>query len=294
MRKFLAVAVLALLANPAHAREVHEFTFGRHVVRIEVPKHCKRPSCVQVYGRETLSGKSRKASESSTAPAATETVATRSAGTATTTTTAAKEPARTASQPSQGGAQNNAAAQSTAGRSEPASESELDGRKATARLSLPGSPAADGNKVVVASNANAATAAAPKDEPVKADAAKVDAAKVDAAKVDTAKADTAKADTAKGEPSPIGLWQTEGNQGRVRIEACGQALCGHTEGKPNEKVLIDMVKATSTRWNGRINDIRNGRVYTSFIQLKSANSLRVEGCAFGGLFCGGETWARVQ
>jgi len=294
MRKFLAVAVLALIAYPAHAREVHEFTFGRHKVRIEVPKHCKRPSCVQVYERDTSSGKSRK--ETSTAPAAAETVATRSA-TATGTTTA-KEPARTASQPRQGGAQNNTAAQSTTSRNEPVSESEPDGRKATARLSLPGGSIGDGNKAVVASNANAAIAPAPKSEPAKTDAAKTDTAKSDVAKSDVvAKAEPVEAEpkaAPKAEPSPIGLWQTEGNQGRVRIEACGQALCGHTEGKPNEKVLIDMVKATSTRWNGRINDVRNGRIYTSFIQLKNGNSLRVEGCAFGGLFCGGETWARVQ
>jgi uncharacterized protein (DUF2147 family) len=292
MRKFLAVAVLALLACPAHAREVHEFTFGRHVVRIEVPKRCKRPSCLQVYERDTSSGKSRK--ETSTAPAAAETVTTRAA--TVTGNTAAKGAARTASQPGQGGTQNNTAAQSAASRNEPASESEPDGRKATARLSLPGGPTGDGNKAVVASNANAATAPAPRSEPAKSDVPKANfVARTEPLEAEP-KAEPKPEPKAepKAEPSPIGLWQTEGNQGQVRIEACGQALCGHTEGKPNEKILIDMVKATTTRWNGRISDIRNGRVYTSFIQLKGANSLRVEGCAFGGLFCGGETWARVQ
>jgi len=28
--------------------------------------------------------------------------------------------------------------------------------------------------------------------------------------------------------------------------------------------------------------------------MKGANRLRVQGCAFGGLFCGGQTWNRVS
>jgi uncharacterized protein (DUF2147 family) len=27
--------------------------------------------------------------------------------------------------------------------------------------------------------------------------------------------------------------------------------------------------------------------------MKGTNSLRVQGCAFGGMFCGGQTWKRV-
>jgi uncharacterized protein (DUF2147 family) len=28
--------------------------------------------------------------------------------------------------------------------------------------------------------------------------------------------------------------------------------------------------------------------------LKGSDSLRVQGCAFGGMFCGGQTWSRVN
>jgi uncharacterized protein (DUF2147 family) len=28
--------------------------------------------------------------------------------------------------------------------------------------------------------------------------------------------------------------------------------------------------------------------------MKGANSLRVQGCAFGGMFCGGQIWNRVS
>jgi uncharacterized protein (DUF2147 family) len=95
-------------------------------------------------------------------------------------------------------------------------------------------------------------------------------------------------------PSPLGLWLTEGGEGKVRIVQCGQALCGHAEGKPDEKILINMRSAKNNRWNGSIHDIRSGGTYMAHISLRNANSLRVEGCAFGGLFCGGQTWSRVQ
>src|SRR5262249_14691631 len=99
MRKFLVVAALALLAHPAHAREVHEFKLGRHVVRVEIPSHCKRASCVEVYGRETSRG--RKASEAASAPAASDTPTAAAAPTvvAPKVATAAKEPVRSVSQP---------------------------------------------------------------------------------------------------------------------------------------------------------------------------------------------------
>ena len=32
----------------------------------------------------------------------------------------------------------------------------------------------------------------------------------------------------------------------------------------------------------------------STIAMKGTNSLRVQGCAFGGMFCGGQTWKRVE
>ena len=32
----------------------------------------------------------------------------------------------------------------------------------------------------------------------------------------------------------------------------------------------------------------------SVIALKGTNTLKVQGCAFGGMFCGGQTWKRVS
>ena len=92
--------------------------------------------------------------------------------------------------------------------------------------------------------------------------------------------------------SPVGVWATEENKGNVRIEQCGDNLCGYSE-KTGEKVLINM-KPQGSKWAGRINDPDSGRKYDSTIVLKGTNSLRVQGCAFGGMFCGGQTWKRVS
>jgi uncharacterized protein (DUF2147 family) len=92
--------------------------------------------------------------------------------------------------------------------------------------------------------------------------------------------------------TPVGVWATEENKGNVRVEPCGANLCGYAE-KTNEKILINM-KPEGSRWSGRIHDPDSGRNYDSTIAMKGANQLRVQGCAFGGMFCGGQTWKRVS
>jgi uncharacterized protein (DUF2147 family) len=92
--------------------------------------------------------------------------------------------------------------------------------------------------------------------------------------------------------TPLGVWNTEKNGGMVRIEQCGQNLCGNAV--PNgEKILINM-KPSGTKWTGRIHDPDSGKVYDSSIAMKGPNTLRVQGCVFGGIFCGGQIWNRVS
>jgi uncharacterized protein (DUF2147 family) len=92
--------------------------------------------------------------------------------------------------------------------------------------------------------------------------------------------------------TPLGVWATEDNKGNVRIEQCGTNLCGYAD-NTGEKILISM-KPTGSKWSGQIHDPDSGRDYDSTIALKGANALKVQGCAFGGLFCGGQTWKRVS
>jgi uncharacterized protein (DUF2147 family) len=113
--------------------------------------------------------------------------------------------------------------------------------------------------------------------------------------------------------SPVGEWITEDGAGHVRIRTCGEALCGVVSvADPNDTdrhnpdaskrnrpilglpVLIDMKPAKSNRWEGQIYNAKNGKTYASNISLKNPNVLRVEGCVFGGLFCGGQDWTRAK
>ncbi|HEX7925884.1 MAG TPA: DUF2147 domain-containing protein [Bradyrhizobium sp.] len=97
--------------------------------------------------------------------------------------------------------------------------------------------------------------------------------------------------------SPLGVWLTEEKEGKVRIEQCGANLCGYSVDKKSnangEQVLINM-KPGKDKWSGRIFDPNSGSTYDSTIALKSPDTLRVQGCAFGGMFCGGQTWTRVN
>jgi uncharacterized protein (DUF2147 family) len=98
--------------------------------------------------------------------------------------------------------------------------------------------------------------------------------------------------------SPLGLWLTEQKEGRIRIEQCGASLCGYSvDPKSNqngEQVLVNMKPGKDSKWIGRIVDPNTGSTYDSTIALKGSDTLRVQGCAFGGMFCGGQTWSRLN
>ena len=96
--------------------------------------------------------------------------------------------------------------------------------------------------------------------------------------------------------SPLGIWLTEEKEGKVRIEQCGSNLCGYSiDAKSNlngEQVLINMRPGKDLKWSGRILDPNTGSTYDSTIAMRGSDTLRVQGCAFGGMFCGGQTWTR--
>ena len=249
MRKFIVIAILALLGSTAAAEaKIHQFKFGGRMVRLEVPKNCKKISCIQTNMKEKSSKADKGESVATAAPAAAAPLA------------AAGVDSPKAATPAPSAAAAAAAPQAT----------QADDRKPLARLSL---PVTEEPKPVVRAIEPAPRTAEPvaAAEPVKP--------------VDPVKS---------AEPSPIGVWATEKIGGNVRIIECGEALCGHTEGKPSEKILINMQPGQKNRWNGKIHDVRSGGTYMSHMSMKGANALRVEGCAFGGLFCGGQTWTRVE
>jgi uncharacterized protein (DUF2147 family) len=96
---------------------------------------------------------------------------------------------------------------------------------------------------------------------------------------------------------PLGMWVTEKKEGRVRIEECGSYLCGYSvdsrTSQNKEKVLVNM-KPSGSKWSGKIYDPKSGSTYRSTIAMKGKDGLRVQGCAFGGMLCGGQTWTRTN
>ena len=148
--------------------------------------------------------------------------------------------------------------------------------------------AAEPSESAVAPKEEAAPSATPASPPVAAHAAKVAA---------VAPASKAKA----SRNSPVGEWLVEDGKSQIRIEECGAKLCGYVSvaKKPNEKdrnnpnpslrgrsvigmpILINM-KPQGNRWNGT-STMQGRQDIDGNISLKNANTLRVEGCAFGGL-----------
>ncbi|MGC1561370.1 MAG: DUF2147 domain-containing protein, partial [Bradyrhizobium sp.] len=61
-----------------------------------------------------------------------------------------------------------------------------------------------------------------------------------------------------------------------------------------EQVLIDKKRDKDASWSGRILDSETGSTYDSTIALKGSDRLQLQGCAFGGMFCGGQTWSRLN
>jgi hypothetical protein len=106
------------------------------------------------------------------------------------------------------------------------------------------------------------------------------------------------ATTMKPADSPLGIWLTEQKEGRIRIEQCGANLCGYSidanSNQNRDQILINMKPDKDSKWSGRIFDPKSGSTYDSTIALKGPDNLRVQGCAFGGMFCGGQTWSRVN
>ena len=102
--------------------------------------------------------------------------------------------------------------------------------------------------------------------------------------------------------TPVGDWQTEG-KGAVRITRCGNALCGYVLNSSSddrgEAVLINMKpknlnKENDTQWTGSVYSHDSGDTYYGTMNVKAANTLRVEACALGRFYCSGNNWSRIS
>ncbi|MBR0899775.1 DUF2147 domain-containing protein [Bradyrhizobium tropiciagri] len=101
----------------------------------------------------------------------------------------------------------------------------------------------------------------------------------------------------EADDGPIGDWQTE-TSSLVRVRLCGNALCGYaldrTTRDLGEAVLINMKPNTDARWSGNVYSEDSGRIRYGTIELKGADSMRVEACAIGRFYCSGVDWVRIS
>lgn len=111
-----------------------------------------------------------------------------------------------------------------------------------------------------------------------------------------------------------GVWERPDGASKIRISACGAALCGDLvwlrEPRKDDRnpdaskksrpllgiQIVQSMKATGkdNQWKGKVYNAEDGKTYTGFIELTSPDRLKLEGCVMGGLICKGETWHRTR
>jgi uncharacterized protein (DUF2147 family) len=277
MKRLLTIAAVLLASSAAHAGDSYSFEVGGRTIHIEAPSDCDSPSCVSVNipgVYESGPRRGNRARANSPDPQA----------------KAAPAPRTAPAAP-------------IISRPETSRPEQQQPRDQVDRTPPAPAPAPAPTTTAAAPSSEPAPAAAPPaadpsapSEPKAPAAGPVVAAAPASAPIPREQAPAAAPSRPAG--SPLGVWQTEKKEGLVRIEACGANLCGYSvDGRTNangEKVLINMKPVSDTKWSGRIHDPKSGGNYDSTIALKGSDTLRVQGCAFGGMFCGGQTWSRVN
>lgn len=104
-----------------------------------------------------------------------------------------------------------------------------------------------------------------------------------------------------------GEWWTPGFNAKVRIEPCGDAVCGHIVWLWDEapkgvadknplvgRLVIDRMHAAEAGFwrGGRLYNPEDGRDYKGSLQLQSAQRLVVDGCVL--FICQTQVWRRAD
>jgi uncharacterized protein (DUF2147 family) len=265
MRKLVLIAAMLMASASAHAGGF-SFNVEGQQVRINIPRGCSSLSCINVSA-PGLSDKFKDKEDTASTPAPT-TATAPAAAPAPAPAPQVAAPAPTAPAP----------APATA----PQTSSKVTVLTAPEAASTP-APAVSAPSLTAP---EASVQPAPAPAPVQVAAAPAPAA-VPAPPPAAVRTAT----------TPIGVWMSEKKEGKIRIEDCDGNLCGYSvdakTGANGAKVLINM-KPRGDKWAGRIKDTRSGGIYDSTIALRGSDKLKVQGCAFGGMFCGGETWTRIE
>jgi uncharacterized protein (DUF2147 family) len=120
---------------------------------------------------------------------------------------------------------------------------------------------------------------------------------------------------------PSGSWISDNGRVTVKLNSCGAALCGMIvamkeptdpgTGRPKTDrrnpdatkrerpliglpVLLGMTPSGAGKWSGQIYNADDGKTYAGHITTTGARSLKVQGCALGGLVCRSQNWTKVN
>ena len=278
MKRFCALAVLMLLASPAQAGDSYSFVIGGHHIHIERPRHCNSASCVSVLIPGVYEKRARRDRYDDDDTRSTPPPASAAAS------VAQPQVAPVACAPA--AAPVGPTAPQIAAALQPQIQP-LPIQSVTIAAASP-PPAA---RPVVASPPSPPP-------PPSAIVRPVEAALPPAPAIAPPPRVNKVLHRAEKEPDgPLGDWMTEGNKGTVRIEPCGQALCGYvldpaTETK-GEAVLIDMKSKEKSEWTGNIYSRDSGDTYYATMTLKDPNTIQVEACALWRFWCSGNSWSRI-
>jgi uncharacterized protein (DUF2147 family) len=112
---------------------------------------------------------------------------------------------------------------------------------------------------------------------------------------------------------PSGVWIVANGNARVRVGPCGDVYWGVIDWArtPNVDknnpdpakrsrpvigmpILLAMKAAGPNEWKGEIYNAENGKTYDGKMSVTGPDALKISGCVFGGMFCGGQTWERFK
>ena len=287
MRRFCYFLALMAFSSSAQASDSFSFVVAGHRISIEAPRHCRSASCVSVSIPGIYRSNRRSDRDDDVASAPEPAPANPPARAATCAPAVAAPASQPPVQP--------APLQSVAAAPPPTPASPL--------LPVP-QIASTTAKIVVHP---ALPPPPPKAEPVKtipAEAPPVVAPRPIPVPTPVPQISKVSRET-EDEPAgtPLGDWQTEGNKGAVRVERCGQAMCGYllnlASNTKGDTILINMKPKSKTVnsdmvWSGTIYSRSSGATYYATMTMKGEDTLRVEACALGRFFCSGNDWTRIE
>jgi uncharacterized protein (DUF2147 family) len=114
----------------------------------------------------------------------------------------------------------------------------------------------------------------------------------------------------------LGLWDTPVDKSQVRVEPCGEDVCGYVitstrlTAEPNQRdirnpdaslrtrpirnlKIMQIHPAENDEFRGWVYDPKSGHTYRVVVRMRPGDHLSLTGCLIGPL-CGGQSWDRAR